>query len=120
MNQKQLKTVIREFLSSDKGSPVIGDKYKNTFLEKRQEYINNLLKNKKNLVKRYGKDAEKVLVGRAVKDAKKYIENMKKQDIKELVRKSLMQEESYFINDPFVNKAAKFLNMPADEVKNNI
>jgi len=55
MNQNKLKTVIREFLSSDKGSPVIGDKYKNTFLNKRQEYINALLKNKKNLVKRYGK-----------------------------------------------------------------
>ena len=33
MNNNQLKTVIREFLSSDKGSPVIGDKYKNQFLE---------------------------------------------------------------------------------------
>jgi hypothetical protein len=94
MDQKQLKTVIREFLSSDKGSPVIDDKYKNTFLNKRQEYINALLKNKKNLVKRYGKDAEKVLVGRAIKDAKKYIEDMKQQDIKELVRKSLMKEDN--------------------------
>ena len=61
MNKTQLKTVIRELLSSDKDSYVIGDKYKNTFLNKRQEYINALLKNKKNLVKRYGKDAEKVL-----------------------------------------------------------
>ena len=120
MNKKQLKTVIREFLSEDKGSPVIGDKYENIFLEKRQEYINAMLKNKKSLVKRYGKDAEKVLTGRAVKDAKKYIENMKKQDIKELVRKSLMQEESSFINDPFVNKAAKFLGMSADEIKNSM
>jgi hypothetical protein len=93
MNQNQLKTVIREFLSSDKGSPVIGSKYENQFLEKRQEYINALLKNKKSLVKRYGKDAEKVLTGRAVKDAKKYIDNMKQQDIKELVRKSLMKED---------------------------
>ena len=93
MNQNQLKTVIREFLSSDKGSSVIGSKYENQFLEKRQEYINALLKNKRNLVKRYGKDAEKVLTGRAVKDAKKYIDNMKQQDIKELVRKSLMKED---------------------------
>ena len=94
MNQNKLKTVIREFLSSDKGSPVIENKYTEMFLEKRQEYINNLLKNKQQLVKRYGKDAEKVLTGRAVKSAKKHIENMKQQDIKELVRKSLMKEES--------------------------
>jgi hypothetical protein len=94
MDQNKLKTVIREFLSSDKGSPVIENKYTEIFLEKRQEYINNLLKNKQQLVKRYGKDAEKVLTGRAVKSAKKHIENMKQQDIKELVRKSLMKEES--------------------------
>ena len=49
MNKTQLKTVIREFLSSDKGSPVIGNKYENQFLEKRQEYINAMLKNKKSL-----------------------------------------------------------------------
>jgi hypothetical protein len=94
MNQKQLKTVIREFLSSDKSSPVIENKYTDVFLEKRQEYINNLLKNKRQLVKRYGKDAEKVLTGRATKQAKKYKEDMKQQDIKELVRKSLIKEES--------------------------
>jgi hypothetical protein len=92
MNQKQLKTVIREFLSSDKSSPVIENKYTDVFLEKRQEYINNLLKNKRQLVKRYGKDAEKVLTGRATKQAKKYKEDMKQQDIKELVRKSLIKE----------------------------
>jgi hypothetical protein len=120
MNQNKLKTVIREFLSEDKGSPVIGNKYEKIFLEKRQEYINALLKNKKSLVKRYGKDAEKVLTGRAVKDAKKYIENMKQQNIKELVRKALMQEESSFTNDSFINKAAKFLGMSADEVKNSM
>jgi hypothetical protein len=92
MNKTQLKTVIREFLSSDKSSPVIENKYTDVFLEKRQEYINNLLKNKRQLVKRYGKDAEKVLTGRATKQAKKYKEDMKQQDIKELVRKSLMKE----------------------------
>ena len=89
MNKKQLKTVIREFLSSGKGSPVIDDKYKNTFLNKRQEYIDTLLQNKQNFVDRYNKKAEQYLVGRAVNLAKKYIENMKKQDIKELVRKQL-------------------------------
>jgi len=104
MNQNQLKTVIREFLSSDKGSPVIGDKYKNTFLEKRQEYINALLKNKRSLVKRYGKDAEKVLTGRAVKDAKKYIDNMKQQDIKELVRKSLMEKPETINSKQYISE----------------
>jgi hypothetical protein len=104
MNKTQLKTVIREFLSEDKGSPVIDDKYKNTFLNKRQEYINALLKNKKNLVKRYGKDAEKVLVGRAIKDAKKYIEDMKQQDIKELVRKQLTAESESINSKQYISE----------------
>jgi hypothetical protein len=103
MNHK-LKTVIREFLSSDKGSPVIGSKYENQFLEKRQEYINAMLKNKKSLVKRYGKDAEKVLTGRAVKDAKKYIEDMKQQDIKELVRKSLMEKPDTINSKQYISE----------------
>jgi hypothetical protein len=123
MNKNQLKTVIREFLSEDKGSPVIGDKYKNTFLEKRQEYINALLKNKRSLVKRYGKDAEKVLTGKAVKSANKYIEKMKQQDIKELVRKSLTKEESSdfgLTNNPFINKASKSLGMSVEDIKNNM
>jgi hypothetical protein len=104
MNQNQLKTVIREFLSSDKGSPVIGNKYEDQFLEKRQEYINAMLKNKKSLVKRYGKDAEKVLTGRAVKDAKKYIEDMKQQDIKELVRKSLMEKPETINSKQYISE----------------
>jgi hypothetical protein len=104
MNKKQLKTVIREFLSSDKGSPVIGDKYKNTFLNKRQEYIDTLLQNKRNFVKRYKKDAEKVLVGRAVKDAQNYIENMKKQDLKELVRKALTEEPETINSKQFISE----------------
>jgi ribosomal protein L22 len=79
-----------------------------------------MLTNKRNLVKRYGKDAEKVLTGRAVKDAQKYIENMKQQDLKEFVRKTLMQEESSIKSNSFVNKAAKYLNMSADDIKNNM
>jgi hypothetical protein len=115
MNQNQLKTVIREFLSSDKGSPVIGNKYEDQFLEKRQEYINAMLKNKKSLVKRYGKDAEKVLTGRAVKDAKKYIEDMKQQDIKELVRKSLMEKPETINSKQFIHEREEE-NNPEDKI----
>lgn len=117
MNNNQLKTVIREFLSEDKGSPVIGDKYKNTFLEKRQEYINALLKNKRSLVKRYGKDAEKVLTGRAVKDANKYIENMKQQDIKELVRKSLMEKPETIDSKQYISEREE---NPEDVIKMDV
>jgi len=94
MTNKKQKTIVKEFLSADEDSSTIGSKYKDMFLDKRQEFINKMMGNKKELVKRYGKNAEQVIVGKAVKDAKNYIEKMKQQDLKELVRKSLMQEES--------------------------
>ena len=94
MTNNKLKSIVKEFLSEGEDSSTIGSKYKNTFLDKRQEFINKMMSNKHELVKRYGKDAEKVIVGRAVKDAKNYIDKMKQQDLKELVRKSLMQNEA--------------------------
>ena len=94
MTNKKQKTIVKEFLSADEDSSTIGSKYKDMFLDKRQEFINKMMGNKKELVKRYGKNAEQVIVGKAVKDAKNYIDKMKQQDLKELVRKSLMQEES--------------------------
>jgi len=120
MNKNQLKTVIREFLSSGKGSPVIGDKYKNTFLNKRQEYINAMLTNKRNLVKRYGKDAEKVLTGRAVKDAQNYIENMKKQELKELVKNVLMEKPDTINSKQFIHEREDEENNPEDTINMDV
>jgi hypothetical protein len=65
-----------------------------TELEKREKILKNLKKEKRSLVKRYGKDAEAVMYGRATNIAKKQAESMNKEKLKELVRKSLMQEES--------------------------
>jgi hypothetical protein len=93
MTKKELKSLIKEFLSADKDSLIMENKYKDMFLEKRQEYINTFLKNKDSFMKRYGKNAENVMVGRAVNNANSYIEKMKKQDLKELVRTILTKEE---------------------------
>ena len=40
-------------------------------LDHREVVLQNLLRNKRNLVKKYGKDAEKVMYGIATKKAKK-------------------------------------------------
>ena len=65
-------------------------------LESREVVLQGLLKNKRNLVKKYGKDAEKVMYGIATKKAKTKVEGMNKDKIKELIYKSLQKED----NDP--------------------
>ena len=55
-------------------------------LEKREVALKGLLKNKHSLVKKYGKDAEKVMYGIATKQAKNKIETMNLDKIKEVIQ----------------------------------
>jgi len=58
-------------------------------LEKREEFIKDLKGNKRGFVKRYGKDAEKVMYAIATKRAKKQNEEMNKDKIREMIKSSL-------------------------------
>ena len=58
-------------------------------LEKREEFIKDLKGNKRGFVKRYGKDAEKIMYAIATKRAKKQNEEMNKDKIKEMIKSSL-------------------------------
>ena len=60
-------------------------------LDKRAEAIRGLLSNKRTLVKKYGKDAEKVMYGIATKQAKNKIEDMNLDKLKELIQDSLRE-----------------------------
>ena len=60
-------------------------------LNKREDIIMKMKKNKRELVKRYGKDAEKVMYGRATQLAKKQAEAMDTDRIKELVKDALQK-----------------------------
>ena len=54
-------------------------------LEKREVALKGLLKNKQSLVKKYGKNAEKVMYGIATKQAKSKVEAMNLDKIKETI-----------------------------------
>ena len=58
-------------------------------LDQRFAAVKGLLKNKRNLVKKYGKDAEKVMYGIATKQAKKKVENMNLDKIKGMIEDAL-------------------------------
>jgi hypothetical protein len=60
-------------------------------IEQRKIALKGLLKNKRTLVKKYGKDAEKVMYGIATKQAKSKVENMNKDKIKELIQQTLRE-----------------------------
>ena len=59
-------------------------------LDRREDIIQDMKKNKRGLVKRYGKDAEKVMYGRATNLAKKKTEAMDQDRLKEMVKTALM------------------------------
>jgi len=63
-------------------------------LEQRQIALKGLMKNKRSLVQKYGKDAEQVMYGIATKQSKSKVENMNKEKIKEMIKSSLSVDES--------------------------
>jgi len=69
-------------------------------LGKRVEAIKGLMSNKRKLVKKYGKDAEKVMYGIATKQAKNKVESMNKDTIRELVKQSLLKKEGFVNTTP--------------------
>ncbi len=75
-------------------------------LDKRTEAIQGLLSNKRTLVKKYGKDAEKVMYGIATKQAKAKVEDMNKDKLKELIQQSLKGKNEKPLSKPI----AKDLN----------
>ena len=72
-----------------------------------------LLKNKRALVQKYGKDAGKVLQGIAIKQAKNKAEKMKLQNIKELIRLQLELAP----NNPYDDEAPKSQALDFDSNK---
>ena len=69
-----------------------------TELNKREDIIMNMKKNKRALVKQYGKDAEAVMYGRATNQAKKQTESMKNDKLREMVKDALKNPKKADLN----------------------
>jgi len=69
-----------------------------TELDKREDIIMNMKGNKRDLVKKYGKDAEAVMYGRATNMAKKQSESMKNPKLTELIKDALKNPKAADLN----------------------
>ena len=69
-----------------------------TELDNREEVIMNMKKNKRALVKKYGKDAEAVMYGRATNIAKNKTENMNQDKVREMIKDSLKNPKKADLN----------------------
>jgi hypothetical protein len=67
-------------------------------LDKREDIIMKMKKNKRSLVDKYGKDAEAVMYGRATNMAKKQAESMKNDRLSELIKDALTNPEKADLN----------------------
>ena len=67
-------------------------------LNKREDIIKDMKKNKRALVKKYGKDAESVMYGRATNIAKKQAESMNQDKLREMIKDSLQNPEKADLN----------------------
>ena len=85
-------------------------------LDRREEIIKSMKKNKRSLVKKYGKDAEAVMYGRATNIAKKQAESMKKERLSELIKDALLNQS---VNEagPEDVKAQQDLNKELETTK---
>ena len=67
-------------------------------LKKREDIIMNMKGNKRDLVKKYGKDAEAVMYGRATNMAKKQTKEMRDPKITELIKDALKNPKKADLN----------------------
>ena len=67
-------------------------------LKKREDIIMNMKDNKRDLVKKYGKDAEAVMYGRATNMAKKQTKEMRDPNLTELIKDALKNPKKADLN----------------------
>ena len=87
-------------------------------LKKREDVIMNMKKNKRDLVKKYGKDAEAVMYGRATNIAKGKKDPKLTELIKDALKKPVKEANAFIVAaDKAETQEKKNLNFPKVVVK---
>jgi hypothetical protein len=90
-------------------------------LEQRDIALKGLVKNKRSLVKKYGKDAEKVMYGTAIKQAKKKRKAMNLENLKGMIEAALTTKQKQLdVNDNGKIEASDFKALRAMKKENMV
>ena len=89
-------------------------------LEVRDRILQSMMDNKKNLVKRYGSEAEKVMYGRAMESAKKQVEAERSNKLRETIRQCLTKPTQRLMEKKLIDKQGDEWENPYDEYNKDL
>lgn len=91
LEQKFIDTGIHAVYTEVDVDVELNESLSKKVIDAREEILKNMKSNKRELVKRYGADAEKVMYGRATNLAKKQINKMNTEKLRELIKSKLLE-----------------------------
>jgi hypothetical protein len=99
LEQKFIDTGIHAVYTEVDVDVELNESLSKKVIDAREEILKNMKSNKRELVKRYGADAEKVMYGRATNLAKKQINKMNTEKLRELIKSKLLEAPKKDLNN---------------------
>jgi hypothetical protein len=99
LEQKFIDTGIHAVYTEVNVDVELNESLSKKVMDAREKILKNMKSNKRELVKRYGADAEKVMYGRATNLAKKQINKMNTEKLRELIKSKLLETPKKDLNN---------------------
>lgn len=99
LEQKFIDTGIHAVYTEVDVDVELNESLSKKVIDAREKILKNMKSNKRELVKRYGADAEKVMYGRATNLAKKQINKMNTEKLRELIKSKLLEAPKRDLNN---------------------
>ena len=99
LEQKFIDTGIHAVYTEVNVDVELNESLSKKVMDAREKILKNMKSNKRELVKRYGADAEKVMYGRATNLAKKQINKMNTEKLRELIKSKLLEAPKKDLNN---------------------